>query len=262
MAQHNLADSLDRRPVDMTSGHRFEREGELKDFEAWKVCWEVNLAFYEPLEGGLTCLVCQKVNSYGQGTNRSEIWMATRCGSGHGQGNIPVHPGTTLGVCAKCDLYFLLNVLNGKYTCRREGCRRLIRVHETAVRKRLDKSQQPVSLGGGYPKLFRRRRGTTATTATATERPITKSFFALLEESKVFECTVCCEDIPFKEDIPPAPTCQHDQNVCNNCMRADFERKVNTNRLKELRCPDPECRQDVPPKRIRELLAGSDALKV
>ncbi|KAM7207858.1 hypothetical protein V8F20_001900 [Naviculisporaceae sp. PSN 640] len=223
----------------MTSGNHSENEDDLKDFEAWKVCWEVNLAFYEPLIGSLTCLVCRKATDYGLGTHRSTLWTATRCGSGHGQGNLWVEPGTSLGVCQKCDLDFLLNVLKGKYTCRREGCRRLIRVNEVAVRKRLNKSAK-----------------------TGTDRPITAAFFALLEKSKVFECTVCCEEITYKEDVPPTPTCQHDQKVCNDCMRTDFEGKVKTNRLKELKCPDLECRQDVPPQRIRQLLAGSDALKV
>ncbi|KAM7218488.1 hypothetical protein V8F06_006092 [Rhypophila decipiens] len=256
MGQNASTDSSNQTSCDKTSGslRGFEREGDLKDFEAWKVCWEVNLAFYEPLRGKLTCLVCKKVHDYGQGINRSTLWMATRCGSGHGQGNIAVQPGTSLGICAKCDLDFLLNVLKGKYKCRREGCRRMIRVNEGVVFKRLNKSQTH------GPSRWDRDH--ISATARETERPIAKAFAAELEKSKVFECLVCCDDINYRVDSPPAPTCQHDQNVCNGCMKTDFEAKVKTNRIKDLRCPDPKCKQDVPPKRIRELLAGSDAVRI
>lgn len=122
------------------------------DFEAWKTCWEVNLLFYKPARGPQTCVACRQTNDYGPGIRRSTFWMATRCLAGHGQGTLdildkrrPVPPGgsSSPGICAKCDQDFILEILKGKYGCKREGCRRLIRINEGMVRQALVDSGSP-----------------------------------------------------------------------------------------------------------------------
>jgi len=114
---------------------------EQKKFLPWAICWEVNLAFYERADGPQTCLVCSKTNDYGPDIYRSTFWTAIRCWSGHGQGNYDeCDAGAGPGICAKCDQDFLLSVLNAERKCRREGCRRLVRINEGLVRKRLANS--------------------------------------------------------------------------------------------------------------------------
>ncbi|KAK0733227.1 hypothetical protein B0T26DRAFT_745292 [Lasiosphaeria miniovina] len=207
---------------------------EQDDFEPWKICWEVNLAFYEVASGPQTCLVCWKTNDYGGGVYRSTLWMSVRCWSGHGQGNFDAcEPGAAPGICARCDQDYLLDVLKGKHACRRKGCRRLVRVNEGMVRKRL---------------------------ASAPAETL-NSFSALVERSKVFECMVHCDEVACSDDGPPAPTCAHDQNVCDDCVRTEFEGKIRANRLKDLKCLDPDCRKEVPSKRVRELV-GPEARKI
>jgi len=116
------------------------------DFDAWKTCWEVNLLFYRPASGPQTCVVCLQTNDYGPGVRRSTFWMATRCLAGHGQGILDqgAPPGSSPGICAKCDQDFLLNLLKGKHGCKREGCRRLIRINEAMVRKAFHDSGSPL----------------------------------------------------------------------------------------------------------------------
>lgn len=72
----------------------------------------------------------------------------------------------------------------------------------------------------------------------------------------MYECLVHCDDVTFTKDSPPTATCNHDQNVCDDCVRMDFETKVKGNRLKDLKCLDPDCKKDVPGKRIRELISA------
>jgi len=71
----------------------------------------------------------------------------------------------------------------------------------------------------------------------------------------MYECLVHCDTVSFTKDAPPTPTCNHDQNVCDDCMRTDFEGKIRSNRLKDLKCLDPECKKPVSGPRIRELVS-------
>lgn len=47
----------------------------------------------------------------------------------------------SLGICATCDQMYMLDLLKRKYTCRREGCRRTVRVYEAEVKQMLASDQ-------------------------------------------------------------------------------------------------------------------------
>lgn len=115
-----------------------DEDSDQDEFESWKICWEANLAFFELADGPQTCLVCSTTKTYPPGTYRSTVWTAVRCWSGHGQADFDkCAPDASPGICPKCDQDFLLDVLRGKHHCRREGCRRLVRVNEGVFRKKL-----------------------------------------------------------------------------------------------------------------------------
>lgn len=110
------------------------------DFVGWKTCWQVNLLFHKRISSKpLKCIVCSATSPVVNGSMRSMFWVeATRCSAGHRQITPPeTQLPYTLGVCAGCDQNYMLDVVKGKHGCRREGCRRAVRVHEAEVQKKL-----------------------------------------------------------------------------------------------------------------------------
>src|SRR5579871_1810530 len=113
------------------------------DFEGWKVCWMTNLNFYETISKPLKCIVCDETYSYPQNTRRSCFWFeGTRCSAGHSQAvRSETEETSSPGVCATCDLNFMFDVVKSRRICRREGCRRVVRVHQAQVMNRLAHDQ-------------------------------------------------------------------------------------------------------------------------
>jgi hypothetical protein len=111
-----------------------------EDFEAWKICWQVNIAFHIPIQQPQTCIVCSQVLEYGNGIRRSVFWLdGTRCSAGHGQAKREEVEGAVgLGVCGTCDQTYTLDVVMGKIKCRRTPCRRTVRVHKAEVQRVLN----------------------------------------------------------------------------------------------------------------------------
>src|SRR4051812_3254059 len=103
------------------------------DFSAWKICWQVNLLFHKRVSAKpQKCIVCSQTNPPAIETLRSSFWVeATRCSAGHRQVTYSeTQLPYSLGVCAVCDQKYMLDVVKGKHGCRREGCRRVVQIHE------------------------------------------------------------------------------------------------------------------------------------
>jgi hypothetical protein len=107
------------------------------DFEDWTVCQLVNECFYEQPSIPRLCILCSSVTRPDDGRCLSTFWKLTSCWGGHDQGpSAPEEPAEIEpGVCAACDLYFVLNVVKGTLQCRREGCRRSIRLNVARFKK-------------------------------------------------------------------------------------------------------------------------------
>jgi len=82
-----------------------------------------------------------------------------------------------------------------------------------------------------------------------------------VERSKVYECQVHFGPVSFQKNAPPSPTCNHDQNVCDVCIRTDLEAKIRANCSRDFKCLDPECRKELSSARVRELI-GPDCVKM
>lgn len=115
-------------------------------FEAWTLCWRINLLFYAPITKRLQCVSCSQETSYPVGSQRSLFWSrATRCTAGHGQSI-----GTEIsadeirpGVCSSCDQNYMLEVVKGSITCRKEGCRRVVRINRSVVSEKVESDGGP-----------------------------------------------------------------------------------------------------------------------
>ena len=109
------------------------------DFVDWQVCWHANLLFHKRVIKSQKCILCSEVHNYANNTRRSSFWLdATRYSAGHRQATQIETQGTpSLGVCATCDQMYMFDIVKGKHTCSREGCRRLIRVNEAELREKL-----------------------------------------------------------------------------------------------------------------------------
>jgi len=124
--------------------HEEDPEMDAEDFVDWQLCWRVNLFFYKPVTKSLNCIPCSKSFNYAVcDTQRSSFWLdGTRCSLGHRQTTqVESQANTSLGICATCDQMYMLDLLKGRYTCRREGCRRTVRVHEAEVKQILASDQ-------------------------------------------------------------------------------------------------------------------------
>jgi hypothetical protein len=109
------------------------------EFDAWKICWAANLLFHNVVTDSQKCIVCSQINSCYLETRRSSFWLeATQCSAGHRQATKNEMQRTPRpGICATCDLKYMLDVVKGKHTCRVERCRRGLRVHEAVVKEKL-----------------------------------------------------------------------------------------------------------------------------
>jgi hypothetical protein len=110
------------------------------DLKDWQLCWHANLLFHKCVTKPQKCIVCSEIHNYADDTRRSTFWLdATRCSAGHRQATQIETRGTpNLGVCATCDQMYMFDVVKGKHTCRREGCRRIVSVHELSLREKLE----------------------------------------------------------------------------------------------------------------------------
>jgi hypothetical protein len=112
------------------------------DLEAWKICWQVNLFFYQSVPNPQKCILCLEDQPIAKGTRRSVFWvLATQCSVGHEQGDIPEtneNGIAAFGICASCDRSYMLDIVKGKHTCRVEGCRRVVRVDQAKVQCKID----------------------------------------------------------------------------------------------------------------------------
>jgi hypothetical protein len=136
-----------------------DSEMDAEDFSDWQLCWRVNLLFHKPVTKPLNCIACSKIFNYAVcDTQRSSFWVdGTRCSVGHRQTTqIESQANPSLGICATCDQNYMLDLLKGKYFCRREGCRRTVRVHEAEVKKVLACDHELVKyvfIGEGKPSI-------------------------------------------------------------------------------------------------------------
>ncbi|PVH83268.1 hypothetical protein DL98DRAFT_616638 [Cadophora sp. DSE1049] len=202
-----------------------------EDFAAWKTCWQVNLLFHKRVSSKpLKCIVCSSVNPDANGSMRSTFWVeATRCSAGHRQVTFSeTQLPYTLGVCAGCDQNYMLDVVKGKHGCRREGCRRAVRVHEAEVHAKL----------WSDPELL-------------------QNFLFLFKRCRVYECAIHCDEVPYGPNSsvalkPPTPQCNHDRNVCNTCLKTTFEGAIRGGRLQDLVCLDTECKKALPLGSLRQ----------
>jgi len=82
----------------------------------------------------------------------------------------------------------------------------------------------------------------------------------LIRKCRVYECAIHCEEVPYDANAliafePPSPHCDHDRNVCDSCLKETFEGAIRGGRLRDLICPDPECKKLVPLETIRQLVS-------
>lgn len=110
---------------------------DIVEAEPRAICDEVNLRFRRSSKKKISCIVCSSIDD--GFAMRSNFWIqATYCSAGHRQATfVELGRYPKLGLCEKCNYTYVFGVLNRKYTCRREGCRRIVRVDEAAVREKL-----------------------------------------------------------------------------------------------------------------------------
>ncbi|KAH7391544.1 hypothetical protein BKA64DRAFT_644835 [Cadophora sp. MPI-SDFR-AT-0126] len=205
------------------------------DFPAWKTCWQVNLLFHKRVSSKpLKCIVCSKTNTEADGSLRSTFWVeATRCSAGHRQVTFSeTQLPYALGICAICDQNYMLDVVKGKHGCRREGCRRAVRVREAEVHVKLE-----------------------------SDSDLLQAFLSIFKRYRVYECAIHCDEVPYGSNSaialkPPTPQCKHDRNVCNACLKTTFEGAIRGGRLQDLVCLDTECRKPLPLGSLRQYVSA------
>jgi len=116
----------------------------VKRQEEWIICSEISVALMREVSGRRKCIVCEEVILCGNGEFRSEFWLFTRCLGGHCQ-RTPDEARSNIGmmVCKKCDKDFVFKVVKGQRTCRRQNCRRAVRVSESRIKSKLALMQLP-----------------------------------------------------------------------------------------------------------------------
>ncbi|ORY11830.1 hypothetical protein BCR34DRAFT_564736 [Clohesyomyces aquaticus] len=200
-----------------------------EDFSAWTTCWKANLYFYREAPGPLTCISCSSTQDASDGNMHSSFWMeATRCLAGHRQVSATeTSEDTNLGVCSTCENDFVFDIVTGKKVCRREGCRRLVRVNESEVKIRIGNADG-----------------------------VLDAFLTLIKKCKIYDCDICGSEIIYQGPAsqalkPPTPGCDHDRRVCDPCLKAMFEPAIQGGRIEGLLCPDPECKKSIPGETVR-----------
>ncbi|KAK4224096.1 hypothetical protein QBC38DRAFT_502570 [Podospora fimiseda] len=206
------------------------------DDALWPVLARINSQFQKErsVNGKLpSCVACQDASTTswvgGKRTTRSTLWSHARCGSGHGQtGYIydPANPETSGGLCYRCDKLLLKALLTGKFRCSRDGCRRRVGINEAILRKHI------------------------------VDTPDLKRALEMIEASKTLDCIVHMDTVKYTTNKPPSSNCKHDQNVCDLCLRTDFESKIQRGPLGAFVCPDLECKEKVPANSVREVIGS------
>jgi hypothetical protein len=202
----------------------------------YQTSFPVYLAFYKPLPAGksrLHCIVCGSQPWYNpRTTERSTFWLdATRCTGGHRQALQAElqENGSLPGVCASCDQTFILDVINGRLTCRRENCDRVTKVSESEVKKVM--SDEPEAL---------------------------QAFLDLIKAKSSFECSICFTDVEYKTQkrggVGPTKACEHKRDVCDDCLKTYMESLIGVGKFKDLVCPNPGCKQEILVDGVREVV--------
>ncbi|KAG4441754.1 hypothetical protein IFR05_002745 [Cadophora sp. M221] len=211
-----------------------------EDFSAWKICWQVNLLFYKRVsEKPQKCIVCSQSKADTTGTLRSSFWVeATTCSGGHRQViSSETQLAYSLGVCATCDQKYMLDVVKGKHRCRRDDCRRIVRVHEGEIQRKLE-----------------------------ADAILLENFLSLVERYRLYECVVHCDDVSYDADSilafkPPTTECNHDRNVCDACLKTTFEGAIRGGRLQDLVCLDTECKKPLTLDALR-MFVSAEVFKI
>ena len=221
------------------------------DFEAWKLCWKVDLAFQvrrkQPSLTSYLCLGCGKDTQPWSQTFRSElVTSAIECSKGHKDW---WHP--TMDTCSKCHQDFVLRTSKREIICRAEGCRRYLIVDEEVIKERLgegksltlwavlDWVQQPNSTTFSWLLLERQ-------------------YLQLLDELKTFDCLIHYETSPLSmvHTKLESSSCNHDRNVCTVGMKQHLELAISQNRFDDICCPDPGCKAKLSSKDLRKLVSS------
>jgi hypothetical protein len=116
--------------------------GDIDEFEAWKICWEVNMLpciqLEVPVNQTCHCIFCKKAfctaSSAADGAGYVSIFaiVATRCTSGHEPyAWVQSENG---GVCPSCDTDLVLKISQRKQTCWENDCRKFLLVDTDLVR--------------------------------------------------------------------------------------------------------------------------------
>ncbi|KAF1983113.1 hypothetical protein K402DRAFT_456926 [Aulographum hederae CBS 113979] len=204
----------------------------MDDREAWKICFEVNLAFHTLTPPGQwSCLVCGKQEAIADqrlGQFRSDfVCTAIDCSKSHVKGWSPKHSR----LCSVCDQEVVLDVTRRKQRCFESGCRRWLQVDREAVAERLKDG-------------------------TALEK-----YFDLLDDSKL-ECQLCGEIVERVGGSlrPPTRLCDHDATTCNDCTESLLRSNIGNGNWQSIKCPDAECRKVFTKEDVRSF-AQSDTFK-
>jgi hypothetical protein len=106
-----------------------------EELRAWKTCWRANLWLYQSISEPLRCVACDKTYNHHHPRFHSNFWVeATRRSVGHLLMTVTeTSEDLCLGVCQTCDQNYVLDVVTGKRCCRRDGCRRVVRINEIEV---------------------------------------------------------------------------------------------------------------------------------
>ncbi len=80
----------------------------------------------------------------------------------------------------------------------------------------------------------------------------------LVNAVKLVPCIVCYEDMELEPSgfDPPTPACNHDRNICDNCLRMTYETNIGSGAVGDLECPDPDCRKPVSSELLESLVSN------
>jgi hypothetical protein len=105
------------------------------DFEAWKVCFEVNVAFQRKQEADEVskCVACGAAISRVQGDWASNLYiLAGTCGVGH-----KISQDMNPGICDECDVDLVYRMTARRQECFENDCKRAWTVTLDGVKERL-----------------------------------------------------------------------------------------------------------------------------
>ncbi|CAK7226118.1 hypothetical protein SCUCBS95973_006091 [Sporothrix curviconia] len=215
----------------------------------WIVCSEVGLQLMRPArKHTISCVSCK--NDCPDGTDpssgsnpvfRSTFWRMTTCSAGHRPALPKDTPTSQAGLCRSCDKEYVLQVVRGKHFCTQEGCRHRLRVHHEDVADALWE----------HPGLLR-------------------AFGAVIQAHSGYECAIhfgrvdvdngkkdSNEAATAKNDAPLTEACTHDRIACAPCLTRMCEAAIQGDRLDDLVCPEPRCRQRLTRETLREYVSAA-----